>query len=272
MNNSFNQSLRLDGKVALVTGASKGIGQGLGIGLAAAGAKVAVNYLADAQGAAKTCALIADTGGEARAFGADVRSKQEVDRLVGEVATWHGRLDILVNNAARTRFGPVYDMTEEDFDEVVNSNLKGLFFGSVAAARAMGKSGGAIINISSCAVRLVVDHHSIYTMAKGGIEALTRQLAFEFAPSIRVNAIAPGATSTERNRSYDPIYDRKFGSVIPAGRVATVEDYVGPCNFLASDAARFVTGQILGVDGGWTLPGRTPDLSAFDYSSDRKSS
>jgi NAD(P)-dependent dehydrogenase (short-subunit alcohol dehydrogenase family) len=181
-----------------------------------------------------------------------------------------GRIDVLVNNAARTRFGPVLDVTEEDFNDVIDTNLRGPFFGSIAAARRMSEHGGSIINISSCAAKLMVPFHSAYAMAKGGLENLTRQLALELAPRIRVNAIAPAPTSTERNRSYDPDYDRKWGALIPAGRVAMVEDYVGACVFLASDDSAFLTGQILNVDGGWTLQGRTPDTSNYDFSQDRR--
>jgi NAD(P)-dependent dehydrogenase (short-subunit alcohol dehydrogenase family) len=153
----------------------------------------------------------------------------------------------------------------------VDTNLRGPFFGSVAAAKAMlANGGGSIINISSCAAKLMVQYHSVYAMAKGGLENLTRQLAIELAPQVRVNAIAPAPTSTERNRSYDPDYDTKWGAMIPARRVAFVEDYVGPCVFLASDQSRFVTGQILNVDGGWTLRGCTPDTSGYDFSQDRK--
>ncbi len=262
---------KLSGKVALVTGASKGIGRGLAIGLGAAGARVALNYKTDAAGAASVCRQIQESGGEAYAIAADIASRIQFETMVGDVCARFGRLDILVNNAARTRFGPLFEVTEEDFDDVVNTNLRGPFFGSVAAARAMLKSGGgSIINISSCAAKLMIAFHSTYAMAKGGLENLTRQLAIELAPDIRVNAIAPAPTSTERNRSYDPDYDQKWGTMIPAKRVAFVEDYIGPCIFLASDEARFITGQILNVDGGWTLKGCTPDTSHYDFSQDRK--
>ena len=247
---------KLSGRVALVTGSSKGIGQGLAIGLAAAGAQVAVNYKTDTEGAQSTCAQIGDAGGEAAAFQADIGSKAEFEQLVDAVCAHFGRLDVLVNNAARTRFGHVFEITEEDFDDVVDTNLRGPFFGSVAAARRMQKQGsGSIINISSIAAKLMIPAHSSYTMAKGGLEALTRQLALELAPEVRVNAIAPTATSTARNRGYDPDYDRKWSAITPAGRVAYVEDYVGLCVFLASDDAALVTGQIIYVDGGWTLRG-----------------
>jgi NAD(P)-dependent dehydrogenase (short-subunit alcohol dehydrogenase family) len=262
---------KLAGKVALVTGASKGIGQGLAIGLAAAGARVAVNYKTDAAGAETTCATSRKAGGEAEAFAADIGGKAGFERLVDAVCGRFGRLDVLVNNAARTRFGPIFELTEEDFDDVVNTNLRGPFFGSVAAARRMLKQGGgSIINISSCAAKLMIADHSSYTMAKGGLEALTRQLAVELAPTVRVNAIAPGPTSTARNRGYDVNYDEKWGAVIPAKRVARVEDYVGPCVFLAGDDSVYLTGQVLNVDGGWTLRGYTPDLSGFDFSKERR--
>jgi NAD(P)-dependent dehydrogenase (short-subunit alcohol dehydrogenase family) len=261
----------LDGKVALVTGASKGIGQGLAVGLAAAGAIVAVNYKTDASGAEITCRTIREVGGTGLPFQADIGIKSAFEALVDAVFSRFGRFDVLVNNAARTRFGSIFELTEEDFDDVVNTNLRGPFFGSVAAARKMLQNGGgSIINISSCAAKLMITHRSSYTMAKGGLESLTRQMAFELAPHIRVNAIAPAPTSSDRNRSYDPNYDDKWSRVIPAGRVARAEDYVGTCVYLASDNSCFLTGQVLNVDGGWTLQGRTPDLSECDYSRDRK--
>jgi NAD(P)-dependent dehydrogenase (short-subunit alcohol dehydrogenase family) len=261
---------RLLGKVALVTGASKGIGQGLAIGLARAGASVAVNYKSDVKGAEATCKRITDAGREADAFQVNIASKAEFERLVDQVYTRFGRLDILVNNAARTRFGPLFEVTEGDFDEIVNTDLRGPFFGSVAAARRMlGHGGGSIINISSCASKLMVPYHSVYAMGKGGLENLTRQLAIELAPNIRVNAIAPVATSSERNRRYDPEYDQKWGAVIPMKRVGQPEDYVGACVFLASEDSAFMTGQILGVDGGWTLQGWIPDMSKHDFSAER---
>lgn len=261
----------LNGKVALVTGASKSIGQGLAVGLAANGAAVAVNYKNDVAGARETCRRIADAGGTAQAFPADIGAKAEFEALVESVCERFGRLDVLVNNAARTRFGHIFDITEEDFDDVVDTNLRGPFFGSAAAAKKMiaQGGGGSIINISSCAAKVIIPHHSSYTMAKGGLEALTRQLAIELAPHVRVNAIAPAPTSNERNRGYDPDYDRKWASVSPLGRVAYPEDYVGAAVFLASEASALLTGQILRMDGGWTLIGFTPDLSNFDFSKDR---
>jgi glucose 1-dehydrogenase len=119
------------------------------------------------------------------------------------------------------------------------------------------------------AAQLMVPFHSVYAMSKGGIETLTRQLAVELAPRIRVNCIAPGPTSTDRNQRYDVHYDENWGSVIPMRRVAVPEDMVGAVAFLASAKASFITGQVLHIDGGWTLKGHTPDLEKEDFSSDR---
>jgi len=262
---------KLEGSVVLITGASKGIGQGLAVGMARAGATIAVNYKNDTAGAETTCRLIKEAGGKAEPFQADIGTKADFERLVEEVCKRFGRLDTLINNAARTRFGHAFTITEEDFDDVVNTNLRGPFFGSVAAAKHMMEQGaGSIINISSCAATLIVTGHSSYTMAKGGLEALTRQLAVEFAPKVRVNAIAPAPTSNERNRGYDPDYDAKWGACIPAGRIGYAEDYVGPAVFLASSDSAFLTGEILHTDGGWTLCGYTPDMSKADFSKDRQ--
>jgi NAD(P)-dependent dehydrogenase (short-subunit alcohol dehydrogenase family) len=262
---------KLEGKIALVTGASKGIGRGIAMGLAAAGAGVAINFKTDAAGADATREKIRQRGGEAETIQADIGSVSEFQRMVDWVCSKFGRLDVLVNNAARTRFAPLFEVTEEDFADVVDTNLRGPLFGTAAAARKMLEQGqGSIINVSSCAAKLMIPFHSAYSMAKGGLEALTRQLAVELAPKIRVNAIAPGPTSTERNQGYDPNYDQRWGAFIPANRVAYVDDYVGICVFLASDESAFVTGQIIGVDGGWTLRGNSPDFSSADFSQERK--
>jgi NAD(P)-dependent dehydrogenase (short-subunit alcohol dehydrogenase family) len=262
---------KLSGKIAIVTGSSGSIGRGLAIGLAANGARVAVSYKTNRAGAEETLAGIGKANGEAELFQADIGVKREFEELIDSVSRRFGGLDVLVNNAARTRFGPLSEVTEEDFADVVDTNLRGPLFGSAAAARHMTLRGrGSIINISSCAARLMIPFHTVYTMTKGGLEALTRQLALELAPHIRVNAIAPGPTSTDRNRGYDPEYDDKWKNVIPAGRVGWVEDYIGACVFLASDDSAFITGQIIGVDGGWTIKGNPPDLSKSDFSKDRQ--
>jgi NAD(P)-dependent dehydrogenase (short-subunit alcohol dehydrogenase family) len=262
-------AMSLDGRAAVVTGASKGIGRALAIGLSQAGAKVAVNYKNDQPGAEETCRAIRELGGTAVAVGAAVSDRDEVRRLVDTAHRELGSVDVLVNNAGRTRFGPAGDVTQEDWDDVMGTNLRGAFFTTVAAAEAMGER-GSVINISSCAATLMVAYHAVYTTSKGGLEAMTRQLALELAPRVRVNAIAPAATSMERNWEYDPDFDRSWEEVTPMGRVATPEDYVDPLVFLASDASAFVTGEILHVDGGWTIKGDYPHMAHYDFETDRR--
>jgi NAD(P)-dependent dehydrogenase (short-subunit alcohol dehydrogenase family) len=259
----------LSGRVAIVTGASKGIGRTLAVGLAHAGAAVAVNYKTDAAGAQETCSAIAEEGGRAVAIGADIGVPDDARRLVAAAHRELGSVDVLVNNAGRTRFGPAADVTEEDWDEVMNTNARGTFFTTMAAVEAMGEH-GSVVNISSCAARLMVAYHAVYTTSKGAVEAMTRQLALELAPRVRVNAIAPAATSMERNWEYDPGFDNSWKAVTPMDRVATPEDYVAPLVFLASDASAFVTGEILHVDGGWTIKGDYPHMAHYDFETDRR--
>jgi len=257
-------------QVVLVTGASVGIGRSLAVGLAAEGAIVGVNFKNSREDAKETCRLIEQAGGVARLVPGDISKKEEAERVVEETVQSFGRINALINNAARTRFGPFCEVTEEDWLDVANTNLKGTFFTSVAAVRFMSqRDGGSIVNVSSCAARLMVRFHSLYAMSKGGIETLTQQLAVELAPLIRVNCIAPGPTSTARNRRYDVHYDGNWGRVIPMKRVAAPEDMVGAVAFLVSPRASFITGQVVRIDGGWTLKGHTPDLEKEDFSSDR---
>jgi 3-oxoacyl-[acyl-carrier protein] reductase len=260
----------LEGRVAIVTGASKGIGRALAIGLARAGARVAVNYKNDEAGAQETCRAIAELGGSAIAVGADVGERTDARRLVDVARRELGGVDVLVNNAGRTRFGPAGDVSEEDWDDVMNTNVRGAFFTTMAAVEAMGER-GSVVNISSCAATLMVAYHAVYTTSKGAVEAMTRQLALELAPrGVRVNAIAPAATSMERNWEYDPGFDDSWSAVTPLGRVATPDDYVAPLVFLASDASAFVTGEVLHVDGGWTIKGDYPQMAHYDFETDRR--
>ena len=263
-------TMKLAGRVVLITGASKGIGRGLAVAFAAHGAQIAINYKNDRAGAEATREAVKASGGLGEIFKADIGSRKEFEGLVDATCQHFGGLDVLINNAARTRFAPFKEITEEDFDDVVNTNLRGPFFGTAAAlSRMLERGGGSIINISSCAARLMLPFHTAYSMAKGGLETLTRQLALELAPRIRVNAIAPGPTSSERNYGYDPQFDQRWGEVIPSGRVGLVEDYAGICVFLASDDSAYITGQVIGVDGGWTVKGYPCDMSKSDFSNDR---
>lgn len=258
------------GRVALVTGASKGIGQAIAIGLGAHGASVAVGYHTDVGGAEQTVDTISRAGGKALAVQIELSIRERCLSVIDDVVDQFGGVDILVNNAARTRFGPIGETTEEDFDDVVNTVLKGPFFLSLRAAEAMNqRRWGSIVNISSIAVRGIMPFHGAYTMAKGGLESLTRQLALDLAPHIRVNAVAPGATLTERNLRYSDDYSSTWGRVTPLGRVMMPDDYVGLVAFLTSDAASMVTGQIIYADGGWSLLGHGPNMDEFDFSSDK---
>ena len=171
------------------------------------------------------------------------------------------RLDILVNNAATTGWTPdILNVAEEEWDDIFDSNLKGSFFCSVEAARRMRVGGGgSIVNVSSNVAALAVPQLAIYGMSKGGINALTAHLAVELAPlGIRVNALAPGPTAVTRTLRDDPGFRGTWSPLVPIGRVAEVGDIVNPVLFLASEAARFVTGQVLYADGGWSKAGRTP--------------
>lgn len=259
----------LEGRVAVVTGASKGIGRALARGLAYAGASVAVNYKNDRTGADDTCAAISNDGGTAIAVQADLGVRKEAEELITRAARELGGMHILVNNAGRTRFGPAAEVTQDDWDDVMNTNLRGAFFATMAAAEAMGDR-GSVVNISSCAATLMVANHAVYTTSKGGLEAMTRQLALELAPRIRVNAIAPGATGMERNWEYDPDFDRRWADVTPMARVAVPADFVEPLVFLASDASAFITGEVLHVDGGWTIKGHYPGMDEYDFEPDRR--
>jgi NAD(P)-dependent dehydrogenase (short-subunit alcohol dehydrogenase family) len=261
----------LAGKVAIVTGASKGIGRGLAIGIARHGGSVVVNYKNDREGAEQTAKSIREIGGRAIVACADISIPSEAGRLIEQTVEQLGRIDVLVNNAGRSRFNRALDITLEDWNDVVGTNLCGTFFASQAAARHMqANGGGSIINVSSCAATLTALYHSIYTMSKAGLEGLTKQLALELAPLVRVNAIAPGPTSVERSRSYDPNFDKTWGAIVPMGRVAYPEDLVGPVVFLASDQSCYVTGDVLHIDGGWTVQGKTPPMDDFDVSADQK--
>lgn len=257
-------------KVALVTGSSKGIGRSLAIGLAQHGATVVVNYKTDRAGAEETASRIEQNGGNVAVLQADVSSVSEVRGLVDSTVATFGTIDVLVNNAGRSRFNLAAEITEEDWEDVVGTNLRGAFFASTAAARHMREGkGGSIVNISSCAASLTALYHSIYTMSKAGLEALTKQLALEFAPVVRVNALAPGPTGVERSRSYDPAFDTTWGAVVPMKRVVEPEDLVGPVVFLASEQSALMTGDVLHVDGGWTAQGVTPPMDDFDVTADR---
>jgi 2-deoxy-D-gluconate 3-dehydrogenase len=246
---------RLDGKVALVTGASRGLGAGMAAGLAAAGADVVLH--ASVQPAAATAAAIASaTGRDPVTLTADLADRAATERLMVDAIAAHGRLDILINNAGTVRRKPVADHTDDDWDLVLEVNLTSVF----RLARAAGRSfldrslPGKIVNVAS----LLSFQGGItvpgYAAAKGGVAQLTKALANEWASRrINVNAIAPGYMATDNTAPLraDPIRSRQILERIPAGRWGDPRDVTGAAVFLASSAADYVHGHVLVVDGGW---------------------
>ncbi len=251
---------RLDGKVAIVTGAGQGIGRALAQGLAAYGADVALtelpNRLADAQAAAKEIA--AGSGRRSEAFLLDVRQTETIPAFFDQTAERFGRIDVLVNNAGVQIAKPALEVTEKDWDAVLDVDLRGVFFCAQAAGRQMiaRKIPGAIINMASQNGLIGYYNRAAYCSAKAGVVNLTRVLALEWAPhGIRVNAVAPTFIRTPMGEQTlrDEAFRKDILSRIPLGRVGEPEDVIGAVVFLASPAAGLITGHTLAVDGGWTI-------------------
>lgn len=243
----------LEAKSALITGGSRGIGQRLAIGLAAAGAQVTVTArkLHDLE---ETAEAIRSAGGRVHTLALDVRQVEACRATVAEAAARMGGLEILINNAGYEEVCPSLELEEAQWDAIVDTNLKGAFFVAQAAARQMQRSGGAIINVCSLTSYVGVPTAVPYGSSKSGLLGMTRALAVEWAAlGIRVNAIAPGYFRTALT---DPFYQSAEWSSamlakIPQGRFGELEDLVGVTVFLAGDASRYITGQCLPVDGGY---------------------
>lgn len=250
---SNNVDQFLTGKVALVTGASRGIGRAIAARLAARGAKVAC-VATKAENCAETVAACEAVGAQAMAFGVDVASTADVAELVGQVQKEMGGLDILVNNAGITRDGLLLRMTEDDFDRVVDVNLKGSWNFVRAAARPMMKCRGRIVNISSV-VGLTGNAGQVnYSASKAGVIGLTRSVAKELASrGVTVNAIAPGFIETDMTAAIDEATSKKLSDSIPLKRIGKPDEIATAVEFLVGPGGDYVTGQTLVIDGGLSL-------------------
>lgn len=244
----------LSNKVAIVTGASKGIGAGIAMAFGVAGARVAVNYSSDRPGAERLVQAITKNGSEAIAVGADVSKPQDVARLFKEVDSAFGRLDVLVNNAGVFRFGTIEEITEESFHLHYNINVLGTILTVQQAIQRFGADGGSIINLSSIVGSHPVPGALLYASTKAAIEALTKGLALELAPrKIRVNAIAPGHTETEGNvaaGTFEGGAGAALAQKTPLGRLGRVTDIAPLAVFLASDESAWITGEVIRAAGG----------------------
>ena len=241
---------------ALVTGASRGIGKEIALELARNHYRVAVNYFNDPasmveETIAEIRALQAPGSNDVIAIEADIRSSAQVATMFEKVISAFGRLDLLVNNAGVQTWKPLLDVTEEEWDLVVDTNLKGCFLCTQQAARYMkDHGGGAIVNLGSGCNKLAFPSLVAYTASKGGIEMFTKEAAVELGQyNIRVNCIAPGAIESERTRKEDPDYAGTWSHLTPLGRVGTFADIAPTVVFLASPGASFISGQTIWIDG-----------------------
>jgi len=249
--------MKLQNRVALVTGGSRSIGRAIALRLGSEGADVAVNYVANAIAATEVVQALRAMGRKALAIQADVSRADHVQRLVETVLDSFGRIDILVNNAGIVSRAPFLELTEEEWDRVMAVDLKGPFLVGQAVARHMAeRRAGRIINIASISAHIAFPGLTHYQVAKAGVYMLTRGMALELAPyGVLVNAIAPGVVETDLNRERlaDPAFRTMRLSKIPLGRFASPDDIAGAVVYLASDDSQFVTGSTITIDGGQTL-------------------
>jgi NAD(P)-dependent dehydrogenase (short-subunit alcohol dehydrogenase family) len=245
-------SMPLEGRVALVTGASKGIGKGIALELARCGADVAINYHSDHAGAEATATEIRSIGREALVLKADVGVAADVAAMFDAAFRRFPRLHILVNNAGVQTWKALLDLEEAEWDRVIDTNLKGTFLCTQRAARHMkDHGGGAIVNIGSGCNKLAFPHLVDYTASKGGIEMFTKVACAELGQhGIRVNCVAPGAVEIERTKDEAGDYAGTWSKLTPMGRVGVPADVARTVAFLVSDAGEFVSGQTIWVDGG----------------------
>lgn len=245
---------KLAGKVAIVTGASKGIGAGIAKQLAAEGAAVVVNYSSSKDGADRVVTEIKNKGGKALAVQADVSKQADIERLFAEAKKAFGRLDILVNNAGVYEFSPLEGITGEHFHKQFDLNVLGLVLSSKEAVKYFDKSGGSIINISSLVSTAAPAATAIYSATKGAVDTVTKSLAKELGPrNIRVNAINPGMVETEGVHSagfLESDFRKDLQARTPLGRIGQVEDIAPAAVFFASSDSAWITGETLAIAGG----------------------
>ncbi len=244
----------LKGKVAVVTGASKGIGAGIAQALGAAGASVVVNYASDKAGADKVVAAITQSGGKAQAVQADMASPADVSRLFADAAKAFGKLDVLVNNAGVFKFEPLEDTQPAEFHRQFNINVLGPILAAREAAKHFSAEGGAIINVSSVVSEAAYAGSVVYSATKGALDAVTRVLARELGPrNIRVNTLAPGMIETEGTHTAGFIggdFQKGAEATTPLGRIGQPQDVARVALFLASSDSGWVTGERIAVAGG----------------------
>ncbi len=247
------QMARLDGKVAVVTGASKGIGAAIARALAQEGAAVVVNYASSRAGAEAVVDAISAAGGKAVAIQGDVTKAAEARGLIEAAVARFGRLDVLVNNSGVYEFAAIEEVTEEHYRRLFDVNVLGVLLTTQAAARHLGE-GGSIVNISSVAATLPVPTASVYSGTKGAVNTISSVLANELAPrKIRVNVVSPGYVVTEGTRAAGVTGSEMEAGMVaqtPLGRAGQPDDIAGVVAFLASDDARWVTGEVINVGGG----------------------
>ena len=245
----------LEGKVAIVTGASKGIGAAIAKGLGAAGAAVVVNYASSREGADRVVAGITGKGGRAIAVQGDVAKAADVRRLFEETQRAFGTLDVLVNNAGVYQLEPIESVVEDAFHRQFNTNVLGPILAIQEAVKHFGPKGGSVINISSVASTSAPPNSVVYSATKGALDTVTQVLAKELGPRrIRVNTIAPGGVETEGVHAAGLIgsdFEKQIVAGTPLGRFGQPEDIAGVAVFLASDAAGWVTGERIGASGGF---------------------
>jgi 3-oxoacyl-[acyl-carrier protein] reductase len=245
---------KLTGKVAVVTGASKGIGASIALHLAAEGAAVAVNYSSSREGAERVVSEITGKGGRAVAVQANVAKQADIQRLFAETKTAFGRVDVLVNNAGIYEFAPIGEITAEHFHKQFDLNVLGLLLATQEVVKHFDVQGGSVINISSVVSTAALPNAAVYSATKAAVDAVTRSLATELGPrNIRVNSINPGMVETEGTHSAgitESDFRKQVEGATPLGRIGQPRDIAPAVVFLASPEAAFITGQTLHISGG----------------------